>query len=82
MPHVTSGTTGDPVAFGFTRRDHEANSAVGGEAFRIAACARRTWSPNCLTTRSTREASPTTWRWSEVRDVVPWAPVSRRRCST
>jgi phenylacetate-CoA ligase len=34
--HVTSGTTGDPVAIGFTRSDHEANSAVGGEAFRIA----------------------------------------------
>jgi phenylacetate-CoA ligase len=34
--HVTSGTTGDPVAVGFTRRDHGANSAVGGEAFRIA----------------------------------------------
>jgi phenylacetate-CoA ligase len=34
--HVTSGTTGQPVAVGFTRRDHEANSAVGGEAFRIA----------------------------------------------
>jgi phenylacetate-CoA ligase len=34
--HVTSGTTGDPVAVGFTRRDHESNSAVGGEAFRIA----------------------------------------------
>jgi phenylacetate-CoA ligase len=34
--HVTSGTTGDPVAVGFTRRDHQANSAVGGEAFRIA----------------------------------------------
>jgi phenylacetate-CoA ligase len=34
--HVTSGTTGEPVAIGFTRRDHEANSAVGGEAFRIA----------------------------------------------
>src|SRR3954453_12720038 len=34
--HVTSGTTGDPVAVGFTRRDHEANSAVGGEAFAIA----------------------------------------------
>ncbi|HYN51711.1 MAG TPA: hypothetical protein VES62_12355, partial [Thermoleophilaceae bacterium] len=34
--HVTSGTTGDPVVVGFTRRDHEANSAVGGEAFRIA----------------------------------------------
>ena len=34
--HVTSGTTGDPVAVGFTRADHEENSAVGGEAFRIA----------------------------------------------
>jgi phenylacetate-CoA ligase len=34
--HVTSGTTGDPVAVGFTRADHEANSTVGGEAFRIA----------------------------------------------
>jgi phenylacetate-CoA ligase len=34
--HVTSGTTGEPVAVGFTRRDHEANSAVGGEAFAIA----------------------------------------------
>jgi phenylacetate-CoA ligase len=34
--HVTSGTTGEPVAVGFSRRDHEANSAVGGEAFRIA----------------------------------------------
>jgi len=34
--HVTSGTTGEPVAVGFTRRDHEANSTLGGEAFRIA----------------------------------------------
>ena len=34
--HVTSGTSGEPVAVGFTRSDHEANSAVGGEAFRIA----------------------------------------------
>jgi phenylacetate-CoA ligase len=34
--HVTSGTTGDPVAVGFTRSDHEANSRVGGEAFAIA----------------------------------------------
>src|SRR4051812_11952364 len=33
---VTSGTTGEPVSIGLTRRDHEANSAVGGEAFRIA----------------------------------------------
>jgi phenylacetate-CoA ligase len=34
--HVTSGTTGEPVAIGLTQADHEANSAVGGEAFRIA----------------------------------------------
>ena len=34
--HVTSGTTGEPVAVGVTRADHEANSAIGGEAFRIA----------------------------------------------
>jgi phenylacetate-CoA ligase len=34
--HVTSGTTGDPVAVGFTRSDHERNSAIGGEAFAIA----------------------------------------------
>jgi phenylacetate-CoA ligase len=34
--HVTSGTTGEPVAVGFTRRDHEANSVIGGEAFTIA----------------------------------------------
>jgi phenylacetate-CoA ligase len=34
--HVTSGTTGEPVAVGFTDADHEANSEVGGDAFRIA----------------------------------------------
>jgi phenylacetate-CoA ligase len=34
--HVTSGTTGEPVAIGLTQHDHLANSAVGGEAFRIA----------------------------------------------
>jgi phenylacetate-CoA ligase len=34
--HVTSGTTGEPVAIGFTRPDHLANSAIGGAAFRIA----------------------------------------------
>jgi phenylacetate-CoA ligase len=34
--HVTSGTTGEPVAIGLTRADHDANCAVGGEAFRIA----------------------------------------------
>jgi phenylacetate-CoA ligase len=34
--HVTSGTTGEPVAIGLTQSDHEANSKVGGEAFRIA----------------------------------------------
>jgi phenylacetate-CoA ligase len=34
--HVTSGTTGEPVAIGLTRADHAANSAVGGAAFQIA----------------------------------------------
>jgi phenylacetate-CoA ligase len=34
--HVTSGTTGEPVVIGLTRADHEANSAIGGDAFRIA----------------------------------------------
>jgi phenylacetate-CoA ligase len=34
--HVTSGTTGEPVAIGFTRGDHDANCAIGGDAFRIA----------------------------------------------
>jgi phenylacetate-CoA ligase len=34
--HVTSGTTGEPVAVGFTDADHAANSEVGGDAFRIA----------------------------------------------
>jgi len=34
--HVTSGTTGRPVAIGFTRADHDRNSAIGGAAFRIA----------------------------------------------
>jgi phenylacetate-CoA ligase len=34
--HVTSGTTGEPVAIGLTRADHRANSAIGGAAFRIA----------------------------------------------
>ena len=34
--HLTSGTTGAPVAIGLTRADHERNSAIGSEAFRIA----------------------------------------------
>jgi phenylacetate-CoA ligase len=34
--HVTSGTTGAPVAIGLTRADHERNCAIGGAAFRIA----------------------------------------------
>src|SRR4051794_21012942 len=34
--HVTSGTTGRPVAIGLTRADHERNSAIGGAAFPIA----------------------------------------------
>jgi phenylacetate-CoA ligase len=46
--HVTSGTTGDPVAIGFTRADHEANSAVGGEAFRIAGVRENDTIAHCL----------------------------------
>ena len=34
--HVTSGTTGQPVAIGLTQNDHHANSEVGGAAFAIA----------------------------------------------
>ena len=34
--HVTSGTTGEPVAIGLTRADHECNCAIGGAAFAIA----------------------------------------------
>ena len=34
--HVTSGTTGEPVAIGLTAADHAANSAIGGAAFAIA----------------------------------------------
>jgi phenylacetate-CoA ligase len=34
--HVTSGTTGEPVAIGLTQHDHDANGKVGGEAFAIA----------------------------------------------
>ena len=43
--HVTSGTTGDPVAIGLTRADHEANSAIGGAAFAIAGVRAATSSP-------------------------------------
>ena len=46
--HVTSGTTGDPVAIGLTRRDHEANSAIGAEAFRIAGVGRSLTIAHCL----------------------------------
>src|SRR4051794_41708362 len=34
--HVTSGTTGRPVAIGLTRADHERNSAIGGAAVPLA----------------------------------------------
>ena len=46
--HVTSGTTGEPVAVGFTHSDHEVNSAVGGEAFRIAGLLPRDVVAHCL----------------------------------
>jgi phenylacetate-CoA ligase len=46
--HVTSGTTGDPVAIGLTKRDHEANGTVGGEAFRIAGARPEDTIAHCL----------------------------------
>jgi phenylacetate-CoA ligase len=46
--HVTSGTTGEPVAIGLTRADHEANGAVGGAAFRIAGVSPRDTIAHCL----------------------------------
>jgi enoyl-CoA hydratase/carnithine racemase/phenylacetate-coenzyme A ligase PaaK-like adenylate-forming protein len=46
--HVTSGTTGTPVAIGFTRADHERNSAVGGAAFRVAGLRRDDVVAHCL----------------------------------
>ena len=46
--HVTSGTTGEPVAIGLTARDHLANSAIGGEAFRIAGLRRDDLVAHCL----------------------------------
>ncbi len=81
--HVTSGTTGDPVAIGFTRSDHEANSAWAARHSGSRACARTTRSPTASTTRSTRAGSPTTWR--SRRAARRWcrsAPASRAGCST
>jgi phenylacetate-CoA ligase len=46
--HVTSGTTGEPVAIGLTRADHEANSAIGGAAFRIAGVRKADVIAHCL----------------------------------
>ena len=46
--HVTSGTTGDPVAIGFTHADHLANSIVGGRAFGTAGVRARHTIAHCL----------------------------------
>jgi phenylacetate-CoA ligase len=46
--HVTSGTTGEPVAIGFTQADHQANSDIGGEAFRTAGVSRKHTIAHCL----------------------------------
>jgi phenylacetate-CoA ligase len=46
--HVTSGTTGEPVAIGLTQADHLANSAIGGEAFSIAGVRRSHTIAHCL----------------------------------
>ena len=46
--HVTSGTTGEPVAIGLTARDHAANSRIGGDAFAIAGVRRDHVIAHCL----------------------------------
>jgi phenylacetate-CoA ligase len=46
--HVTSGTTGEPVAIGLSRADHLANSAIGGAAFGIAGVRRSDTVAHCL----------------------------------
>lgn len=46
--HVTSGTTGEPVAIGLTRADHAANSAIGGAAFAIAGVTAADTIAHCL----------------------------------
>jgi phenylacetate-CoA ligase len=46
--HVTSGTTGEPVAIGLTRADHVANSAIGGIAFCIAGVGAADTIAHCL----------------------------------
>jgi phenylacetate-CoA ligase len=46
--HVTSGTTGEPVAIGLTRADHTANSVIGGAAFRIAGVRAQDTIAHCL----------------------------------
>ena len=46
--HVTSGTTGDPVAIGFTQADHLANSMIGGKAFETAGVRSRHTIAHCL----------------------------------
>jgi phenylacetate-CoA ligase len=46
--HVTSGTTGEPVAIGLTARDHAANSVLGGAAFAIAGVRRDDVIAHCL----------------------------------
>jgi phenylacetate-CoA ligase len=46
--HVTSGTTGEPVAIGLTRADHAANSAIGGAAFAIAGVTASDTIAHCL----------------------------------
>ena len=52
--HVTSGTTGEPVAIGLTGADHAANSAIGGAAFRIAGVRADDTIAHCLELRPLR----------------------------
>src|SRR5215212_1920139 len=58
--HVTSGTTGDPVAIGLTHCDHQANSAIGGQAFRIAGVRSDDTIAHCLNYALTQAGLPTT----------------------
>src|SRR5436190_3821946 len=46
--HITSGTTGAPVAIGVTQSDHQANSGISGEAFRIAGVRAEDTIAHCL----------------------------------
>jgi hypothetical protein len=62
--HVTSGTTGTPVAIGLTRADHSGTARSGARRSGSPACAPTTSWRTALTTRSTPAGSPITWHSS------------------